>query len=63
MRTNIDIDNVLMEEAMVYSKLKTKKDIVEEALKHYVASLKRKKILSLREEGAWVGDLDQMRGL
>lgn len=63
MRTNIDIDNVLMEEAMVYSKLKTKKDIVEEALKHYVASLKRKKILSLRAEGAWVGDLDQMRGL
>ncbi|WP_317168959.1 type II toxin-antitoxin system VapB family antitoxin [Lunatibacter salilacus] len=42
------------------SKLKTKKDVVHEALEQYVASLKKKQLLSLREKDSWVGDFRQM---
>ena len=63
MRTNIELDDQLVRQALQISDLKTKKDVVHEALKHYVASLKRKKLLTLRGKGTWEGDLDQMRSL
>lgn len=63
MRTNIELDDQLVKQALQISNLKTKKDVVHEALKQYVASLKRKKLLSLREKGTWDGDLEQMRSL
>lgn len=37
MRTNIELDDQLVEEALAISHLKTKKDVVHEALKNYVA--------------------------
>jgi len=61
MRTNIELDDDLIEQALKISKLKTKKDVVNEALKHYVASLKKKQLLSLREKDTWTCDLRQMR--
>jgi len=61
MRTNIELDDDLVEQALKISKLKTKKDVVNEALKQYVASLKKKQLLSLREKDTWNGDLRQMR--
>lgn len=61
MRTNIELDDKLVEQALEISNLRTKKDVVNEALKQYVASLKRKQILVLREEDTWEGDLDDMR--
>ncbi|MBD3628449.1 type II toxin-antitoxin system VapB family antitoxin [Cyclobacterium sp.] len=61
MRTNIELDDELVQQALKISKLKTKKDIVHEALKQYVASLKKKQLLSLREKNTWIGDLGQMR--
>lgn len=61
MRTNIELDDRLITEALRISKLKTKKEVINEALKRFVASLKRKQILTLREEGTWNGDLNQMR--
>ncbi|MEX2565104.1 MAG: type II toxin-antitoxin system VapB family antitoxin [Cyclobacteriaceae bacterium] len=61
MRTNIELDDELVQQALKISKLKTKKDIVHEALKQYVASLKKKQLLSLRENDTWIGDLRQMR--
>ena len=63
MRTNIELDDQLVKQALQISNLKTKKDVVHEALKQYVASLMRKKLLSLREKGTWDGDLEQMRSL
>jgi Arc/MetJ family transcription regulator len=36
MRTNIDINDELLREALAFSKARTKKDIVEEALETYV---------------------------
>ncbi len=61
MRTNIELDDDLVEQALRISKLKTKKDVVHEALKLYVTALKKKQLLSLREKGTWIGDLGQMR--
>lgn len=63
MRTNIELDDQLVKQALQISNLKTKKDVVHEALKHYVVSLKRKKLLSLSGKDTWEGDLNQMRSL
>ncbi len=61
MRTNIEIDDELMKKALKYSKLKTKKEIINEALNEYVKYQMRLKLLSLQGKVKWVGDLDKMR--
>ncbi len=48
MRTNIVIDNQLMQEAFKYSNLKTKKEIINIALKEFVENAKKLSILDLR---------------
>ena len=60
MRTNIVIDDQLMKEAMELSGLKTKREVVEHALRRLVRLKKQEKILELRGIG-WDGDLDKMR--
>ena len=61
MRTNIDIDDDLMNKALKYSKLKTKKEIINEALSENVKYQMRLKLLSLQGKVKWVGDLNKMR--
>ncbi len=61
MRTNIEIDDELMKKALKYSKLKTKKEVINEALNAYVKYQMRLKLLSLQGKVKWVGDLDKMR--
>jgi Arc/MetJ family transcription regulator len=61
MRTNIVIDDKLMTEAMMLSKLKTKKDVVETGLRLLVQIKKQEKIKSLRGKLKWDGNLDAMR--
>lgn len=61
MRTNIEIDDDLMKEALNYSKLKTKKEIIHEALTEYIKYQKRLNLASLQGKVKWVGDLDKMR--
>ena len=61
MRTNIDIDDKLLQKAMKFSQLKTKKAIVELALQEYVDMMRRRDLLSLRGKVQWDGDLEQMR--
>ena len=60
-RTNIEIDDELMKKALKYSKLKTKKEIINEALNEYVKYQMRLKMLSLQGKVEWIGDLDKMR--
>lgn len=48
MRTNIVIDDSLIEEAMTLSKLKTKKEVVHQALEEYVHALKKRDLRDLR---------------
>ncbi|MEP7009511.1 MAG: type II toxin-antitoxin system VapB family antitoxin [Acidobacteriota bacterium] len=48
MRTNIHLDDDLLAEAARLSGIKTKKDLVHEALRVFVASKKRKSLLDLK---------------
>lgn len=61
MRTNVVIDDDLMNEALKVSRLKTKKDAVEEGLKLLVQRKKQEYIKDLRGKLRWKGDLDDMR--
>lgn len=61
MRTNIDIDDKLMKEAMKLSKAKSKKELVNHALEELIRLNKRKKMLTLFGKVKWEGNLDEMR--
>ena len=61
MRTNIVIDDELMNEAMTLSQLKTKKAVVETGLKLLIQIKKQERIKGLRGKLKWEGDLDAMR--
>lgn len=60
-RTNIDLDERLVEAGMKMAGCKTKKELVHLALKELVARKSRKKILQLEGKIAWIGDLHEMR--
>ncbi|MEO5499962.1 MAG: type II toxin-antitoxin system VapB family antitoxin [Ginsengibacter sp.] len=61
MRTNIDIDDDLMKEALRLTKLKTKKEVINRALEEYVKYQRRLQLSSLQGKVKWIGDLDKMR--
>lgn len=61
MRTNIVINDDLMEQALSLTHYKTKKAVVEEGLKLLVRLKKQEKIKSLRGKLHWDGDLEKMR--
>jgi len=61
MRTNIDIDDKLMNDALKATGLKTKKDAVELGLKTLVKLNKQAEIRKFRGKLSWEGDLDGMR--
>ena len=61
MRTNIVIDDTLMERAVSVSGFKTKKETVEDALKMYVRIKNQREILNFKGKIEWFGDLESMR--
>ena len=61
MRTNIEIDNELIREALCVSGLKTKRAAVEAGLRALIRLNKRKKILDLAGKVQWEGNLDESR--
>jgi Arc/MetJ family transcription regulator len=61
MRTNIEINDQIMDEAIRLSNLKTKKEVVETALKSFIEKLKRQNMLKLKGNVNWEGNLDEMR--
>jgi len=61
MRTNIVIDDSLMNEALVISGYKTKKETVEEGLKLLIAMRNQAKVKRFRGKMHWEGDLAAMR--
>jgi Arc/MetJ family transcription regulator len=61
MRTNIVIDDQLMTEAMNASGHKTKRAVVEEALRLLIQLKRQEQILSLRGKLKWEGDLEASR--
>jgi len=61
MRTSIDLDDQLIQQAMELTHLSTKKEVVHLALQELVKRLKRLKILQLQGKVEWLGKLDEMR--
>jgi len=61
LRTNIELDEKLVNEAMKLTRIKTKKDLVNYAIEELVHKIKRKKILDLEGKVEWTGDLSEMR--
>ena len=60
MRTNIEIDDALMAEAMQVFGARTKRETVETALRDALRIRRQEEILQLQGIG-WDGDLDEMR--
>jgi Arc/MetJ family transcription regulator len=61
MRTNIEIDDALMAEAMAASGAKTKREAVETALRQLVRVRQQLRAWDELRGTGWDGDLDDMR--
>jgi Arc/MetJ family transcription regulator len=61
MRTNIDIDDALLAEAMAVAGLSTKRATVEEGLRLLVRLRHQTQALAALEGAGWHGDLDALR--
>ncbi|MBA1350213.1 type II toxin-antitoxin system VapB family antitoxin [Rhizobium indicum] len=61
MRTNIDIDDALLNAAMTATGLATKKATVEQALRSLVEKHSRRNAIANLAGIGWEGDLDEMR--
>jgi Arc/MetJ family transcription regulator len=62
MRTNIDIDDKLMKEAQKLSGLKTKRAIMDAALRMFVRVQHQQEILKLGGKIHWEGNIDDFNG-
>lgn len=60
-RTNIVLDDEVIEEAKKLTSLKTKKEVIDFALRELINRLKRKKLLAVRRKGLWQGNLSELR--
>ncbi len=61
MRTNIEIDDKLMKDALRASGAKTKREAVELGLRTLVDLRRQEQARRLRGKVTWEGDLDSMR--
>jgi Arc/MetJ family transcription regulator len=60
-RTNIVLDDQIVNEVKKLTTLKTKKDVVDLALNELLKQLRRKKLIAIRRPGLWKGNLAQGR--
>jgi Arc/MetJ family transcription regulator len=61
MRTNVVIDDELMAAALESTGLKTKRAVIEEALRTLVRLKAQERVRSLRGKLQWEGDLSTLR--
>jgi len=61
MRTNIVIDDDLMNDAIRLTGAKTKREAVELALKSLIELKKQEQLKKFRGKLTWLGNLDDMR--
>ena len=60
-RTNIEIDDELLQEALRFTGAKTKREVVERGLRTLVQLGRQAEIRKLRGKLKWQGDLEAMR--
>jgi Arc/MetJ family transcription regulator len=58
MRTNIELDSDLVQAAFRYTKVKTKRELVDLALREFVEQHRRKDLRELRGQGGIATDYD-----
>ncbi len=61
MRATIEIDQKILEEIIQKTDLKTKKEVVDAALKELLRKIKLRELADLRGKISWEGNLDEMR--
>ncbi len=61
MRTNIEIDDKLMNDVLKATGARTKKEAVELGLKTLIKLKKQEGIKAFKGKLSWTGDLDDMR--
>ena len=61
LRTNIELDEKLVDEALELTHIKTKKELVNHAIRELVSRAKRRKLLELEARVDWTGNLAEMR--
>jgi len=61
-RTNLVLDEAILEEALRLSGQRTYSAAVDLALKEFVRRARAERILELAGSGLWQGDLGEMRG-
>ena len=61
MRTNVEIDDALMQEALRLSGFKTKRAVIDAALRMFVRVQRQADILDLAGKVQWEGNLDESR--
>ncbi|GAA0879873.1 type II toxin-antitoxin system VapB family antitoxin [Algoriphagus jejuensis] len=61
MKTNIDIDEELIQEAMKLTGITTKKAALESALQQMVSLKKQERLRELKGKLKWEGNLDELR--
>lgn len=61
MRTNVEIDDTLMSDAMAALGTHTKKETIEIALERVIRDWKLRKVADLRGSAEWEGDLMEWR--
>lgn len=62
-RTNIDLDDTMVEAAMQRYGLRTKKEVVDLALRNLVGGVMTKEQALAMEGFGWDGDLDEIGGV
>mgnify|MGYP001029575452 CR=1 FL=1 len=61
-RTNLVLDDEILEEALRLAGVKTYSKVVNMALEDFVRRAKARRILELTGSGLWEGNLGEMRG-
>jgi Arc/MetJ family transcription regulator len=61
MRTNIILDDHLVDRARKLTGIKTKREVIHEALRLLIQLREQSEVRNLRGKVRWVGDLDSMR--
>ena len=61
MRTNVDLDDTLVAQAMKISGINTKRAVLNMVLKEYIRKNNLKKILKYKGSNVWEGNLEEMR--
>ncbi|GHV47428.1 DUF2191 domain-containing protein [Spirochaetia bacterium] len=61
MRTNVDLDDALVTQAMKISGINTKRAVLNMVLKEYIRKNNLKRILKYKGSNVWEGNLEEMR--